>query len=59
MKAYDQALEQAHLAAALGMENEKLKNKLIEVGQWREPVAGPDGAASAAAAEGAASAASQ
>ena len=61
MKAYDQALEQAHLAAALGMENEKLKNKLMEVGQWREPVAVPDAAASAASApaEGSASAASR
>jgi tetratricopeptide (TPR) repeat protein len=61
MKAYDEALEQAHLAAALGMENEKLKNKLIEVGQWREPVVGPDGAASAVSAtsEGAASSASR
>jgi len=61
MKAYGEALEQAHLAAALGMENAKLKNKLIEAGQWREPVLGPDGAASAVSApsEGAASAASR
>lgn len=54
MKAYDLALEQAHLAASLGMENEGLKNKLVGVGQWREPVAAPEGAASAPA--GAASA---
>ena len=61
MKAYDQALEQAHLAASFGMENESLKKKLIEVGQWREPMAVPQGAASAASAsaEGAASAASR
>ncbi len=58
MKAYDQALEQAHLAASLGMEKETLKNKLIEVGQWRDPVAQPDAAASAPA-EVAASAASR
>ena len=55
MKAYDLALEQAHLAASLGMENEGLKNKLVGVGQWHEPVASADAAASAP--QGAASAA--
>lgn len=56
MKAYDMALEQAHLAASLGMESESLKNKLAAAGQWREPAATPANAASAPA--GAASAVS-
>lgn len=65
MKAYDLALEQAHQAAALGMENEGLKNKLVAAGQWREPTAtpanaasAPDGAASAVSAAAPSSAAS-
>lgn len=47
MKAYDLALKQAHLAASLGMENEGLKNRLIGIGQWHEPVAESANAASA------------
>jgi hypothetical protein len=60
MKAYDQALVQAHRAIALGVTRPELRNRLAEVGRWKDPEpALPDTAASdALSPAGAASAAS-
>ncbi|MDE1925779.1 MAG: hypothetical protein KGI36_01170 [Burkholderiales bacterium] len=49
IKRYKDALEQAHIAMALGMERDDLKKKLVAVGQWTDP-APPEAAASAASA---------
>lgn len=37
MKAYDQALVQAHRAMALGMTRKELRTRLAEVGRWKDP----------------------
>lgn len=48
--AFDKAVEQAQLSAAMGIERMELKDKLVATGHWREAVAAPaaDVAASAA-----------
>lgn len=46
MKAYDEALAQAHRAAALGSTRPELQKRLEAVGRWKEPE--PEAAASAA-----------
>lgn len=38
LKRYDKALEQAHIAAKLGMPRQELRQALMAVGQWREPL---------------------
>lgn len=49
LKAYDKALEQAYVAAELGLTRPTLRDRLASVGQWREPAAAAASAASAAA----------
>jgi tetratricopeptide (TPR) repeat protein len=39
LKQYDQALQQAHKAYALGYPLQGLKNRLKRVGKWSEPTA--------------------
>lgn len=46
LKAYDLALEQAHLAMAKGMTRTELRERLQAAGQWRDPA--PDAAAAPA-----------
>ncbi len=59
MNEWDRALEQAHLALALGFERPQLKDKLVAAKRWREPAPGSvppaDAAASTAGAAAAAS----
>ncbi len=49
---YDQALQQAHRAAALGFDRPQLREVLVQAGRWQEPA--PAAAASAPAAAGSA-----
>lgn len=57
LKAYDEALAQAHAAMALGYGRTELRDKLKSVDKWREPPAEPDAAASAPGAASAAASA--
>lgn len=50
LKAYDLALEQAHLAMAKGMERPDLRDRLKAVGQWRDPEPVADAASAPASA---------
>lgn len=59
MKDYDKALVQAHRAMALGMTRTDLRDRLNSVGRWKDPEPAADAASAPAAAEPAASAASQ
>lgn len=47
---YEEALEQAHRAAALGVQQTRLRDELKAKGQWREPTEAPAAAAPALAA---------
>lgn len=49
MKAYDQALRQAHRVLAMGIERPELRDRLRAVGRWVEPAAASAQAASAPA----------
>ncbi|PTT92838.1 ABC transporter permease, partial [Pelomonas sp. HMWF004] len=41
MKAYDQALVQAHRAIALGMTRPELRTRLTQAGRWKDPEPAP------------------
>lgn len=50
LKQYDKALEQAHVAMALGFLRVELREQLKAVDKWKDPVAQPEPAAPAASA---------